>query len=623
MPLMKLGTDTIRLLISILKGETWSRRRGAAWALGEIQEPAAVPSLIEALQDTDEGVRKEADYALARIGTPALPRLLKTLQSKDPDIRAAVIKVLGRIGDARAVPDIVACLPDTSWPRTEDVRVCDLAAIALEHIGTDEALSALDTWRESVRLAESQSEWVKRIRPKPQTDIQRKKPLDELIKDLNHSEWRIRRDSVEALGETGDPAILPHLLRALKDNDSQVRWIATQMLCKFQEAEATNGLLEALRDEDHLTSDVAQAHLIQIGEPAVAGLSSALSDASPNVRGKAADALGKIRSEAAIPYLVDVLTDTAMPELLESGRVCDIAAAALGHIGTKQAMLALARWRGEQPAATPSDEAQPLIVFEYAADKAQYSKLISFLDALQSGDWKDRRKAMVSLQEYAKTLKGESDSEIVRKLSQALNDEESLVRWTATETLAILGSKTAIPALLEAMRDASWTVRAAAVRALLELETEDIVEAVPGLLDALNDKSPLVREAAVAVLGKAADHSTIQHLAHRLTIDEDSFVRRTAALALAAFTGDSAASPLILAVEDPEENVRRAAIESLGKIHASSAVPILVNKLQDTSKPAWEDRKTCDIAAEALETIGTPDAIESVKRWREQTLHVK
>jgi HEAT repeat protein len=62
--------------------------------------PAAVPGLIEALEDRDSLVRGAAVLALLKIGPEAqgaIPALQKTLKDKDAKVRAYAAKALERI----------------------------------------------------------------------------------------------------------------------------------------------------------------------------------------------------------------------------------------------------------------------------------------------------------------------------------------------------------------------------------------------------------------------------------------------------------------------------------------------------------------------------------------------
>lgn len=621
MPLKKFGTDTLRFLMEILRGEKWQRRRGAAWALGELQEPAAVPSLVEALLDENEDVRREASYALARIGRPALPRLLKSLYHNNPDMRAAAIKVLGHIGDASAVPDLIACLPDTDWPEMEEARICDLAAIALEYIGTDDALAAVDAWRHGGKSTAQNQKLHAKIRNGRPPGVIDQKSSEQLLADLNSEDWTARRDAIRKLGTKQDETLIPEILAALNDEDSQVRWTAVKAVSGFDSEEIISALLECLHDEDCLVCDAAGEALSGMGAAAIPGLINVLKVESADVRSAAATALGQIGDESAIPHLVDLLEDINTPRW-DDTPVNVAAATALEQIGTEKALFALGQWRRDLQAreSQPNpnqDTNTPLLILDdiahtYDDDVQHREALLNFLDALEAGGWRGQQEAARALREYAKTLKGANDLAAIEKLSHALENDEVLVRWGAAEALAWAGHIQAAPALLEALNDESFTVRIAAVRALSAIEAKD---AVPGLLGALEDKHHLVREAAAETLGILGDPVAASHLVKTLQ-DEDAFVRRAATEALGEIRVADTLPELLTVLHDDEVLVRWAGVEALRKLNDSRAVPALIECLEDTSSPSWEDNRLCDLAAVALEALGTETAQDALQAWR-------
>ena len=628
MPLKRLGADTIRFLVDILRGEQWQRRRGAAWALGKLQEPAAVPSLIEALGDENPNVRKEASEALQGIGKPAVPGLLKTLRSSNVDLRASVVQTLARMREPAAVSDLIDALADTEWPAFEEVRICDLAARALDQIGTREAQDAVGLWRENGTAISSPlaREISRRIRNQPVETATPGKPIGEvpenLVTDLDSEDWTLRRDAVKQLAEFGpDPIVAQHILTRLVDTDVQVRWAAALALEHFQGEEVVEALIRALRDADWVVCDAAAEVLGKKGIVAVPGLLAALGDASPNVRGAAAEALGQIGAEEAVEPLAALLDDTAIPRL-EKTPVCHIAAEALQQIGTDAALTAVSRWwhtLSEQTSAISDNIETPLLQLDQLAYRftddgnPHREALLKFLDALNEQDWHSQKRAARALSDYARTLKGTHDAVALETLSQALEGGETLVRWTAIEAMAWMGDENAVPAMIEAVRDSSWTVRIAAIRGLAEIEN---VSALPDVVAALNDAHALVREAAAETLGIIGDVSASAYLAQSLNTDEDSFVRRAAAEALGLIQERSSVPNLIQALEDSDMNVRRAAAEALGRVGDESAVAPLTGFLDDTSEPSWDDRRMCDIVVEALENIGTLTAKDALQQWR-------
>ena len=100
------GPDAVAQIIKALR-EDWQMRNQAAVALGLIgpEARAAVPLLIDALQDEDKYLRGHAATTLGQLGRPAgsaVPALAKALGDDDEDVRANAATALGRIGPCAA-----------------------------------------------------------------------------------------------------------------------------------------------------------------------------------------------------------------------------------------------------------------------------------------------------------------------------------------------------------------------------------------------------------------------------------------------------------------------------------------------------------------------------------------
>jgi HEAT repeat protein len=91
----------LRMLMSDLDAV---KRIQACEGLGRLRDPRAVPYLIQALGDSNSGVRGAASEALVRIGTPAVPPLIQALRDGNSYVRSNACWVLGEIGDRQAVP---------------------------------------------------------------------------------------------------------------------------------------------------------------------------------------------------------------------------------------------------------------------------------------------------------------------------------------------------------------------------------------------------------------------------------------------------------------------------------------------------------------------------------------
>lgn len=168
----------------------------------------------------------------------------------------------------------------------------------------------------------------------------------------------------------------------------------------------------------------------------------------------------------------------------------------------------------------------------------------------------------------------------VPSLLEALRDPDSRVRFAITSALRQIGHPATMPGLLEALRDPDSRVRGVAAEALEQIGAA----AVPGLLVALRDRAWDVRQAAARTLGQI---------------------------------GDAAAVPgLREALHDQNLDVRSEAVRALGQIGTAAAVPSLIEQLSDMTKPYFSAYRICDLAAEALERIATPEALAAVAEWR-------
>jgi HEAT repeat protein len=105
------------------------------------------------------------------------------------------------------------------------------------------------------------------------------------------------------------------------------------------------------------------------------------------------------------------------------------------------------------------------------------------------------------------------------------------------------------------------------------------------LVKALGDPHPLAREAACQGLGYLGDERAAPALAAALR-DRDPYVRKRAASALVLVPGQAAMAQLNdAALKDPNPEVRRYAVEAVGRINDPTAVQILIAATKDTSEP--------------------------------------
>jgi HEAT repeat protein len=106
--------------------------------LGITGSDSAIPSLLQALNNQDSGVRRSAAYELGQISSEAAVAALgQALNHEDSEVRSQAAYELGQIGSEAAVAALHDALDD------QEYQVRESAASALGSIGTDAAVAAL------------------------------------------------------------------------------------------------------------------------------------------------------------------------------------------------------------------------------------------------------------------------------------------------------------------------------------------------------------------------------------------------------------------------------------------------------------------------------------------------
>jgi HEAT repeat protein len=320
-------------------------------ALGQIRHPASAEPLARALE-AKPGFRDEAEYellakALAALGPTAVSPLLPLLGSDDKGARRWAARALGGIRDPQAVDPLENLLEDI---RSEVRRT---AALALGEIGDPRALKSL-------------------------------------IKALANRDLETRRAAAEALGALGSQSATDALAASVGDQSELVQLSAIGALGKIGGLPAAACLRSAATGPRKAVCDAARAALksmrfspsnaeeraemavisgdfaaaLREGAPAVGALIRALEVREPQIRAKAAEGLGALRSLQAVGPLLQALRDhnpvvqqAAMNALAEIGAaaregleaflafydasVARLAASALGRIADARSVPAL------------------------------------------------------------------------------------------------------------------------------------------------------------------------------------------------------------------------------------------------------------------------------------------
>jgi HEAT repeat protein len=153
--LVSLGAPAVPGLLSLFSRDDlkWYVLPRAASILGRIGHPSAIPSLRNGLYKGHNELCSSAAWALSVIKDPGVINVLaEALLWNDSMIRGTVAGAITPIQDDRIVRALSMLLSDHRlvWdnPHMKPVKVKEMAALALEAIGTKLALQALENGRE-------------------------------------------------------------------------------------------------------------------------------------------------------------------------------------------------------------------------------------------------------------------------------------------------------------------------------------------------------------------------------------------------------------------------------------------------------------------------------------------
>ena len=254
----------VPVLVGTMLNVRWHLlRRAAVWALGEIGDITTLADLLDALNDDDEQVRRDAALVIIKIWKPhalkealwhrdwrvreaavwaygqskysgAVPSLIELLYDEERNVRLSVVKALGHIGDPRAVPGLLQCI---QIERDEQVLI--LSIVALGEIGNAEAVETLTD-----RLVNG-DETFREATAKALGSIGHHSALESLRMALdNDPSVKVQVALIEAIAEIHHPDVVSILARALADDEPAVRHATAKSLQMIGSPSALEALSE-------------------------------------------------------------------------------------------------------------------------------------------------------------------------------------------------------------------------------------------------------------------------------------------------------------------------------------------------------------------------------------------
>ena len=206
---------------------------------------------IRALRDRRAWRRATAAYRLGDMACPeAVPAVLGRLDDRDPDVRAAAARSLGRLAAPEAAEPLVQCLVHGSVPRAIAFRaLLDIGPGALPMLRTlvsdpdpdvrgtaVELLGWLGEASDDTALIEAVGDPAAEVRARAAGALGRlasSDGADALTHALDDRIYFVRLHAARALGQVGEHAAIPRLVRQAREDRFESARAAAEALSRI------------------------------------------------------------------------------------------------------------------------------------------------------------------------------------------------------------------------------------------------------------------------------------------------------------------------------------------------------------------------------------------------------
>ncbi len=263
--------NDISVLIDALSDTDAGVKIAAIDSLGLMREQSAADKIISLLNDKDSQVRQSACVALGYIGDPKAQTGLIERVKNDPDnsVKMQAILILGNIRAAGSVDSLIPLLKD----KNPDMRL--MSAQALGKIGDVKAAPAIkDALSVSVEEIKNEKE--------PYRQGQYNRLISELVKSLGElndkssegkieellksDEKSVRISAASSLGKLGNKSGISEAIKLANDKDDTIRMQAVESLGNIGDASAIPVLEKTFNTEtNNNIKESARTALYKLG----------------------------------------------------------------------------------------------------------------------------------------------------------------------------------------------------------------------------------------------------------------------------------------------------------------------------------------------------------------------
>jgi HEAT repeat protein len=307
-------TNRLNKLLRDLNSDDASRKRSAAEAMTDGDERVIYP-LIKALRDENFGVQDAAMRSLMEIKKESTAYMVLPLLREDSFLRNTAMIILKEMGKI-AVPLFRMLLND----KDDDVRKFILDLIyEIEYCDYPEELVRMLTADSNANVRASAAKALGKLKYSG--------AVPHLIRALQDEEW-VCFSALEALTDFKDVASIPLILKLVNSSSEAIRFAAIEALGQISSPEACDPLIKHMSSAGELENKAILKSLVQIGNvPSFPGISEMLmdmlSDDDWDDKIVALKGLSSLKEYKALSRIIDLAgsLDTSVPDNEEKQKV--------------------------------------------------------------------------------------------------------------------------------------------------------------------------------------------------------------------------------------------------------------------------------------------------------------
>jgi len=589
---LPLECKEVAAIIELLYAEDNAGLRNAAVEILTRMGRGVVAALVEHSDCSDHDVRKFIVDVLGDIADPAaVPVMIQRLEDEDSNVRAAAAENLGKMKAHEAVPALLEAM------RLPDLLLQFTILDALSRIAAPVEFSNLSPYKDEKLLRKAMIDCLGKTGDASSVPLL----IESLVDDMRNVReaallalvalFERYPDAVRSGLTSGDGnAIVKEVIAYLDLEQGDALKLAAVRVLGWLGAEDAVAALLPLLDYESLQQETV-ASLVEIGRSHPKALLDVWTDASDGRRAYLAYILGEAGCREALPQLKQGI-DSADSQLQR------MSVYALGRLGAAEtlpelvgclqssasdvqeaAMQALACFGKSFPEQTFA-ALQPLLAHEEATLRMLAVMVMRALDhpsVLDSLSLSIKDPSADVRREAVKVFEGGELGKHLSALLLALTDEDAEMRRTVVDILSGSGMEEALDGLQLALKDDDIWVRAAAVRGIGRVAGGKSKELIKGaLLDPVGLVSIAALETLGSVLGKEACSDMVSALNH-----SDQEVVVAAMNLLSSYCSNQwLQDNLEMLLGHPSPNVRSHIARLAGELLGASVRPMLIGWLE-------------------------------------------